>query len=67
MWATVNTRRLWVVNPDVAQLRLSSWSRGTQGRAGVVCLTVVGLLAVVYVFDAPYVEVRHLFSFIAFE
>ena len=38
MWVTVNTRRLLMVNPDLAPLRWPGWSRGTRGRVGVESL-----------------------------
>jgi hypothetical protein len=37
-WATVSTRRLRAVNPDLAPLALSSRGRGRRGRAGVASL-----------------------------
>ncbi|KAF8256648.1 hypothetical protein EI94DRAFT_1710660 [Lactarius quietus] len=40
LWATVNTRHLRAVNPDLAPLWLSGWGRGMQGRAGVMSLSV---------------------------
>ena len=35
LWVTINPRRLWTVNPNLAPLRMSGWGRGAQGRAGV--------------------------------
>ena len=55
LWATVSTRRLWVVNLEMATFQI----RGARGSAGVASL----LIEPWSWNDTPYIEVSYGFAF----